>query len=314
MNYIAYRLKLKGLSSLPGAIPFKALGEIQAALVESAERNLRMAVQGEGALRKGKLPSWLDDSLDFVLTGVESGSTVLIIDAPTLGDTAAEQIKQQDLWYKAPQADDTALSLVARSMKGATSDGEFQDADVGVLEGLLKFKPLLSKYVNEIELICQDRPKENFLIDNQAMEKITTLRRKTPEPAAFVVSGQLNSIRYSSKRFELLLSNNQTLSGIPDPEFLHAEDMRAWWGKNVSVKGMVYFSSSGKPRLIEAQVIQSMTEADMVFDRLPQPSESLELLDPSFRKSSGRSPLREIWDQWPGDETIEELLSDLKSS
>lgn len=99
MPAIKYKLRIKGLKTADGTISVQALKDLLALLLENAERGLRLAIQGE-SVKRARKPSWLVKSLNLVVTGIEQGSTVLDLETPTLGDTAADEIKDQDLWYK----------------------------------------------------------------------------------------------------------------------------------------------------------------------------------------------------------------------
>jgi len=74
-----------------------ALKELVDDLTEACERGLRLAIQGE-SVKRGPIPGWLLRSLDFTVTGLKKGSTTILLDAPELGHTAPEYIKQQDLY------------------------------------------------------------------------------------------------------------------------------------------------------------------------------------------------------------------------
>ena len=115
-----YKFKLQGLNTPAGTISIRALKDLVDTVIESSERGLRLAIQGE-SVKRGAIPAWLARSLDFTVTGLEKGSTTLVVDAPLLGETAPEQIKQQDLWYSKPKPEDTALTLLSRSVKEAAA-------------------------------------------------------------------------------------------------------------------------------------------------------------------------------------------------
>ena len=90
-----YKFKLKGLKTPDGTISIRALQLLVDTLTETCERGLRLAVQGE-SVKRGPIPGWLARSLDFTVTGIKKGSTTILVDAPPLGETAPDQIKQQD--------------------------------------------------------------------------------------------------------------------------------------------------------------------------------------------------------------------------
>lgn len=310
-----YQLQLKGLASPSGTIPLKALRDVCDLLVEAAERGLRLAVEGT-SVKRGRLPLWLTKSLDLKLTGMKKGSTVLAVEAPLLGETAKEQIRQQDFWYVVPKPQDTALTLLARSVHDTTAEVLDSDAyDAGILDSLLQFRPFLKSSAEKVELHCVTRPREHFKVDEQELTKIQRLKTKTPEPRAVVISGQFDIIEHNKKRFHLVLSNGESLLGTIDPTFSSVEQMRQFWGKKVTIKGIVHFRPSRTPRLIEAQVIKAMEQGEEVFETLPQEPSQIEFLN-SVRETAAAQKgwLKEVWGKWPGDEPIEELLAALNSN
>ncbi|HEY2920618.1 MAG TPA: hypothetical protein VGK77_16665 [Candidatus Binatia bacterium] len=252
--------------------------------------------------------------MDLKLTGMKKGSTVLAIEAPVLGETAREQIGQEDFWYVVPKADDTALTLLARSVHDTTKEVLDSDAyDGGVLDSLLQFKSFLKSSAEKVELHCAERPKEYFKLDDQEIVKIQRLKARTPEPHAFMVSGLFDVIEHNRRRFHLVLSNGESLHGTIDTEHLDVEHMRQFWGKKVTIKGTVHFRPSRRPRLIEAQVINPMQEGEEVFETLPQEPSQIELLSSVRDAATRQGWLKEVWGKWPGDEPIEDLLAALKS-
>jgi hypothetical protein len=141
-----YELKIQGLHTPPGTISIRALKSLIDTVIDTSERGLRLAIQGE-SVKPGPIPSWLARSLDFRVTGLKKGSTTVLLDAPELGETAPEQIKQQDLWYSKPTPNDTAISLLSRSVREAVSENLESNAyDKGVLDGLLSFESFFRSF------------------------------------------------------------------------------------------------------------------------------------------------------------------------
>jgi hypothetical protein len=287
----------------------RALNEVLEALLECAERELRLSIQGE-SMKRGKLPGWLSNSLDFLITGIEAGSTVLPIEAPVLGETAADVIGQQDFWFRAPDANDTAISLVSKTVASSLS-GKLDDQffDGGVLDGLLRFRPVLNNYAKEIEILSA-RSSENFQIREAELTKFESIKRQIPEPAVFMVAGQLDLIKHSSRKFQLNLPNGLILAGSIDPNDFSEHQMRSLWGRKVTVKGTVYFSVAGRPRLIEADFIKPLDAGEEIFEKLPSSRIQAALFETPTQKTS--VPFRDIWNTWPGEESIEDLLAELK--
>lgn len=306
-----YKLRIKGLDSPDGTISIRALKELVDLVLDCSERGLRLAVQGE-SVKRGRLPVWLTKSLDFTVTGIERGSTTVVDDAPLLGETAAALIQQQDFWYTSPADEDTGLSLLSRSVRDTVSENADSNAyDTGVLDGLLAFEGFLKKFANGIVFESPQRPHENLSLGCAELERVRWLKEDTPEPAAFVLSGEFDLIQHSNRRFQLRLSNGQIVPGTVNPEHLGPKDMRQFWGKKVTIKGTVHFRPGRKVRLIEAEVIKPAEEGEEVFERLPTPPKPLALFESDVQRFNAAPVLQDTWGKWPGDESIEELLAAL---
>lgn len=266
-------------------------------------------------MKSGSVPKWLKASLDYSITGISKGSTVLEMVAPALGETAPSLIRQQDLWLPPPKPEDTAFTVLSKSVADASARRmDSERFDSGVLDALLDFRPLLQRYATEVTLSSKGRPKEHFSISEQALESISQLRIRTPEPQAVTVAGEFDLIEHSKGRFKLILEEGPILQGMVDQSHLSVEQMRDYWGKKVTVKGMAQYRPLGAIRLLEAQVIKPFEAGEEVFEASPQTQTSLAFERPGGRESKGRSFLQDIWGKWPGDETIDDLLAALKRS
>ncbi len=306
-----YKVTLKGLNTPDGTISIRALKLLIDTLSETAERGLRLAIQGE-SVKPGPIPSWLVRSLDFTVTGLQPGSTTLVLDAPKLGDTAPEQIKQQDLWYSKPTPDDTAISLVSRSLKDVIENNVESNAyDKGVLDGLLSFDAFFKSYGSKLVVQAIRRRSETFSLSADELERVRELKSEIPEPTTLVISGKFDVIQHSSPKFHLALSNGQVILGTIDRDILNVEDMRKYWGRKVTIKGTLHFHPGRKIRLLEAQSIKVAEEGEEVFERLPASARPLSLFDSEVPKLDASGALHDIWGKWPGDESIEELLGAL---
>jgi hypothetical protein len=308
---VQYQLRLKGLHTPAGTISARALMDVLQRMIECAERGLRLAVEGE-SVKRGALPKWLGQSLDLTVTGLGRGSTVLEIEAPLLGETVGDRIAQQDMWYTPPSPNDTAFTLLSRSVRDTTAENLESDYyDGGVLSGLLALKPVLKTEATSIELRAKARRAENFKLGLAELEKVERLKQRTPEPRAFIVSGHLNSIEHHRRRFQLVLSDGQVVPGRVDAEFMDAEAMRQFWGRKVTIKGMVYFRPSGKIQLLESHLIKFMENGDEIFEAMPQEQTEAEFVRTVAQATERRGWLKNVWGKWPGDESVEDLLAAL---
>ena len=314
MKGVRYSLRLTGLKSVEGTIPLCALKEITDVLLLGTERALRLSVEG-ASIKKGRTPAWLTDSLEFVITGIRKGSTVLEIEAPTLEETASEQIKQQGLWYTVPRGTDTAISLLSRSIKDAV--GEKLDSvyyDRGVLNAINGFSIPFSKYIDTLELNSRGKGEDDFKIAKPDIQRISQIEKEIPEPRSMVIAGIFNLIEHTQNRFQLTLSDGRKIFGKIESPLISKENMRSLWGEKVTIKGIGQFSATGKLRFIEAQLLKTQEKGEELFEHVMEPRPIFSLLEVTKPKARIGSPLKSVWGQWPGNESIEELLLDLKNN
>ena len=74
----------------------------------------------------------------------------------------------------------------------------------------------------------------------------------------------------------------------------------------------MHFKANGQPRFIEAHGISSRLEGDSVFEGMPSVKiQKAHDLFPVQRKQFGAFDPIELAGAWPGDEPIEELLTEI---
>ena len=66
-----------------------------------------------------------------------------------------------------------------------------------------------------------------------------------------------------------------------------------------------------KVRLFEAQSIKAAESGEEIFERVPKAPEPQLLFDVESSKLISAPALEDIWGKWPGDESIDELLTAL---
>jgi type II secretory pathway component PulJ len=246
MKKVRYKVSIQGLPTPRGAISFNTLKTITEILSQGAERALRLAIEGQ-SVKKGPTPAWLSTATDFILTGIKGGSTTLVVDAATLGAVARDQISQMDFWHTPPKTNDTALTILSQALHDASSEiVESECYDSGILETLLDFKQLLRNNGVLIKLRAEKRPQENFVLDKATLNSIQKLKQATPQPHAVLVSGLLDAIEHSKKRFQLTMKNGETVRGQIDEKAVSLEQMRKFWGQKVTIQGVLHCKASGK--------------------------------------------------------------------
>lgn len=310
-EHVKYTVALKGLPTPKGTITFSALKEVIDILSTGSERALRLSLEGT-SVKRGSPPAWLLKSTDFILKGLKKGSTVLEFEAPTLGSVAFEQIKQPDLWDTVPSLNDTAVTILTRSIKDAEQENLDSDKyDRGVLETLIGFKRLLDGTKLKVELHSEERRADRFLLDTDSYKKFDKIRSETPEPQAVLLTGFLNMIQHSQRRFDLTIESGTTVRGRINESFINIEQVRHLWGKKVTVKGIMLYNPSKKPRLLEAELISPKHSGDEIFSTIPIAYQVHDVLVQAQKNISSHNIVSDIWGKWPGEESIDELLNEL---
>ncbi len=307
-----YQLRISGLREIEGQIRASTLSRILHALLATAERTTRLLATGTGAGRGAK-PRWLDATIDFTITRLTSGSTIVGIEAPRLGETAREQFAQADLWSNQPSLDETALDLVARSIHETQMEDPAGDYfDSSVLDAILKFRKAGGIAGVRYEMIPQGTAHGKFELDDATCASAKARLENIPAPRSFVVSGRLDEIRHGNDRFRLLVDGKSTLLGQLDAASLDVEALRSLWGKQTTLEGLVHFKANGRPRFIEARRIGSRLEGDSVFEGMPsaETQKSQELFPAKHQRFAAFDPI-DLAGSWPGDEPIDELLTQL---
>jgi len=312
-----YHFRLIGLREAKGQIKATNLQRTLDALLKTTERATRLLATGEGNGR-GQKPRWLEKATDFTIIGLKPGSTILDIEAPTLRETACEVFGLQGFWPEQTMndrasLDDTPLDLASLAIQEAQEDDPPGDRfDSSVLEAILDFRKITGCSGIRYELTSQDSEHGNFVLDDSSCTRIEARLTEIPTPKAFIVSGRLDKIEHDAGRFRLLVSRDSSLLGRLDPDSLDVEALRALWGRQTTVEGMVHFKANGQPRLIEARRIGRHADTDVLFEEMPAAEipGARSMIPNQERPYRSFDPMA-LWGTWPGDEAIEELLSDL---
>lgn len=311
MKYSKYILKIKGLKTGDGTVSVVALRDILNTLIESSEKALRLAIEGTST-KKGQLPAWLKNSVDFTVTGLKKGSTTLQLLAPRLSGTAARELTQPDLWNIMPKPEDTALSILVRAVKDVERDNpESNFYDNNLLKNLLIFDNVIGSYAESIELLNAEKKKEKVVFDNEKLEKISSISFKIPEPQKVILSGYFNEIEHAEGKFRLRLENGDMITGEIEKELIDREKMRLLWGNLTTIRGTAEFKANKKIRFLKADYIKKFEENERILLTNFEVSDTLSLFGKPVRYKKKKNTVGELWGKWPGNETIEELLQEL---
>lgn len=316
MKSRTYTLRGRGLDGRDGEIRRTTLVEVLGRLRRVAERVTRLRATGVSSA-VGARPRWLEETLDFTVTGLGGGSTVLRCRAPCLGETAREPFGRRRPWseFEPPDLDDTALDLAGEAIRsldsgpGAASDARF---DRPVIVAIVDFGKAGGVSGVGCTLARDGSAGPIFEWNDAVRARAERQLEQLPSAQAYVVTGRLDRIRHPDGRFRLRLRDGRSLSGHLDPAEIEVEALRALRGREATVTGMVHFRPDGAPRTIVARHLAPYTAADEIFEPLPRsalPGSSV--ITPEFERLASEFDWDRIRGAWPGDETIEELLDRL---
>lgn len=313
MKVIDYQIRVTGLKTKDGSIPVFLFKEIIDGILKGCDRVLRLVVEGRSS-KVGKTPDWLQQSLDFTITGIKTGSTVLELEAPVLEESMPESFLQKKLWgdWALFEPGDTPLTLLSKSVTDASAGNMESDyIDSGVLDALLSFKSVTTGS-QELTVSSKGKRAEKFKIGGSEIKKIKKIKVETPKPQTAVISGLFNLIEHHNRRFQLKLPDGRNVRGIMDPAFIDFERMRELWGKRVTIKGKAYYKASGQLRSIDAISIRPFEEGDEILQEMPRGQKSFKFYEDFVAEKNANRVLKKIWGRWPGDESINDLLTALE--
>jgi hypothetical protein len=304
-----HTVRLSGQRSQGARIAGSVLGELTAVLLDATRGTLRLRVEGRSTAR-GSLPGWLGSAADFEVVGIESGSTLLVIEAPSLQEAAPALFRQQDLFESIDPAD-SAFELMELTLRAAVDGRSDSDLfDQPLLSVFHRFGRLLAAGFSSVELAGGSADADSVVVDRESVAAVDRLIRTTPVPQRTRVAGTLDTIRHSDRMFTLLLEEGKAVKGIADG--MAAEQLAQLFGQTVTVAGTAVFRPSGALLRVEADAIEPAGAEASIWARAPLPL--LGGMDtPALRQPQGlRSGVNAIVGRWPGEETEEEIAAALR--
>ena len=293
-------VKLSGPLVQGARISAPLLRDLLNTLVVGAGRSLRLRVEGRSTA-SGSWPGWLDEAVRFDIVGLETGSTVINVEAPALLEALPDRFQQTDM-FPTCDPEKSALAHFTESLddalSGNTESDLYDEALVGTFES---FDKILGQGVTCIEMING----RSLRVDTSALEGIRALRKSTP-PAQWVrVAGRLDAIRYSDRMFTVVLDNGETARGVATE--VKPDDLAKLFGQLAVVSGRAQFRPSGALRRIEAEQITLAAGDVSVWSAMPAPL----LGEPDNRTlravQGPRTGINAILGKWPGDESDEQV-------
>jgi hypothetical protein len=276
-------------------------------VVDGCQQAVRLSVEGRSTAQ-GKPPAWLERAATFELVGLREGSTVLIVEAPSLSEAAPECFGQADL-FRPVNLSRSCLDLLEESVRDALAALPESDAyDDGLIKTFEGFSRVLRHGVEVLEL-GGDAP---VRIDGTSVEALGRLRRAIPPDQQVRVAGKLDALRHSDRMFTLVLESGTHVRGIAGGDGVDLSTLGELWGRDVVVTGVAKFRPSGSVLRIEAEHIEPAdAQALALWSSAPRPV--LGALDErALRQPQGpRSGVNAVFGRLADGESDEDIIEAL---
>ncbi len=306
---IKHQISLRGPKAKGSRISGFLLKDLLDILTESTKGAIRLRLEGRSAA-PGSDPSWLGRAADFEVVGLQAGSTVIEIEAPSLAEAVPEKFAQQSLF---PSIDTTESAFKAFEYSLADAISCKADSELFDESLLEKFSRLTDIFGEGLDSFVISNGSENspmLSVDANLIENVKTLRRETPASQSTRIAGKVNTIRESDKMFEIVMGGGETVRGIAPAEY-PSEKIAGFFGQNVIVSGKVVYRPSASVLRVEASKIEAFDGSSAIWSKLPNPGQCVSIRD-MHRAQGPQSGLNKIWGRWPGDETDDQLREALK--
>lgn len=315
---LRHTIKLRGFEFESGKISLAFLSQLNDHLVRLAESSLMSLVTGNSTIKRGKSADWLERSLDFHLTGIREGSTILQIDAPALHKTLGNL--QIPMFFDAPieeLTNNSALGLGFHLFVEAI-DGDLNSPilDKHLLAEMRSFGKFLKKKGSSIEFSSGKRSK-HVKLQKETIDKIRIIEEQTPASIKTKVTGILDMLKHSNHQLELIVDDTKRIRATLSDR-LNIAQLTNLFGKKVTATGIANYNPSGAIISFEISGVKAFEMNAPYFNQLPQPmfeeTNLQRIIKSQNYKGYKSNKVEKLIAELNVEESLEELLSALKSS
>jgi hypothetical protein len=292
-------------------LPPRQLGLLLAESPGAVLSAISMALRNRGSLRG--CPAWLKRAGDIRFVDHHGDDqTILVFEAPPLGEAVQELYQQAELWQTRPDTGDTGFDLLGDVLAEIGLENADSDRfDIFLLRHLLRFRRALTGPFQEAQIECR-----RFDAAHRASFSPRVLRTaerfcaSTPAPRRIRLVGTLDMVRASNQTFGLKLDEGEEIRGVLLEGSI--EEMASLLNRRVLVLGKSVYRPSGRVLRIDSEEFRAATERDDFFSRLPEPPLRKLDLKTILRNQEHKKGLRAIFGKWPGNETDEQIDQAMK--
>lgn len=315
---LKHRIILKNFDLENGKISFSKLSELQDKLTALAEGAVLNLIEGRSKPRPGQKPKWLKEVIDFQITGLNSGSTILEIEASEISH--AYQEKQFGI-FDDPEAEqllhESAFGLASYVYDKAIREPESSGMlDKYLLQKITAFSNILDSDDSEINLISNGQSiAKSVSIKKKTLQQISITEKKTRDSVKTAIIGTLDVMRHKKEQMEIVTADNQRLRAFPGSN-MKIKNLTNFFGEKVKVTGLAHFKTDGSFKFIEILDIQTATGEAQTVEELTLPIfEDVDLKrlakEQEWQGFDEKSFKEEIKDM-NVEESLEEMLKVLK--
>lgn len=225
-------------------------------LVDGCQQAVRLRLEGRSTAQ-GKLSAWLARFAAFEIVGLRAGSTVLVLEAPTLIETDPDRFRQADL-FTFVEPTRSCLDLLEESLRDAIEGKSESDAyDDGLIRTFEDFSRVLRHDVEGVDFLDGG---PQVRVDVAGVETCRRLRTSIPPDQQVRVAGKLDVLRHSDRMFTLILESGAQVRGVVATDAIDLTALGALWGRPAVVCGVAKFRPSGSLLRVEAERIEGADE------------------------------------------------------
>jgi len=291
-----------------GHIDFRRLAQLADVISKVAEGALQLRLRGV-SITAGRKQAKLDDALRIDLVGVKKGSTRLMVECSTLGETLKGI--QFDAFRHEGQlqlSEQTPMSLFMNTFNDALEGSASKEfLDKPLLNQLMTFKKVFRAPEEAFRVSNEGRTKE-LTVERESFKRIAVLEGSLPEPERIVLQGTVDLLQHSSSRIKVK-GPDGTMEGFLSDD-LDRTEVAQFWTKEATVIGLIHFKPGGR-RTMEVQRIFPVAQGEDYFTKQRKGESTEQQIERQMREKGGRNAAKSTIGQWPGDEDFDLLIGQL---
>lgn len=304
-----YEIRLAGDDQDDGRIDLDRLVQLAQSITNIARGALQVKLVGVSN-EKGRRSEKISTALKIKLSDLKKGSTVLELECDSFKSTLQGHpgdLFKSEILEQLP--DKTPMSLVIESFREAmdyNEDSTFLDKPL--LKKLRDFKKIFVSN-DELLTISNQGSIPEITLRKSDFKRIGVLEDSFPEPQEIVINGVVEELKYSKLRVGI--ATKQGLVNAVLSEELEPMDISKYWGKELTIAGRMHFLPSGKPSFIYIERVFNPDEFDEYFSKPVSKLNIEQQIQKKIKPQKHTNLLGDIVGQWPGDESIDDILKDL---